>query len=221
VDLVFVLDVSTTMGFVIGRLADEIHEVGRVIANAGATAQYGLVVFVDDVRVAQDGRPYDNVEALAADFRRFAAFASGNGQLSGRGDNVDWPENSLDALHAAATRFDWRDGGDTARIVVHVTDDGFAERGVRLSGLAVQRDYGETVARLKERRIRVASFGAELGGSCECEDVTAGLRADFRGSPSIPAATGGAAFDVDRVAAGTLRLADAIGPLVRSGLCHD
>jgi len=222
VDVVFVLDVSTTMGFVLDRLAREIEAVDAEVRKHDRAPHYGLVVFVDDVMVVDGGAPFTDIAALAKEFDRWARFTADNRQIRADGDNLDWPENSLDALHAAATRFQWRDADDTVRVVVHATDDGFAMAGDVLSGaVTVEHDYAQTVAALGEAHVRVATFTARIGGKCECEDVTAGFMAPHGDAPSLPDATGGAAFDLDEVARGRLHFADAIPSLVTNAVCDE
>ncbi len=222
VDVVFVLDVSTTMSFVLDRLAHEIAAVDAEVRKHDATPHYGLVVFVDDVKVVDGGKAFTDIAELAREFRKWKAFTADNRQISHTGDNLDWPENSLDALHAAATDFAWRDADDTVRVVVHATDDSFAKAGDVLSGtVTVQHDYDETVAALQRAHVRVATFTAPIGGQCECEDVKPGFMAAFGDDPSLPDATGGAAFDIDDVAGGRLHFADAITPLVTNAICDE
>jgi hypothetical protein len=222
VDVVFVLDVSTTMAFVLDRLAREIAAVDAEVRKHDATPHYGLVVFVDDVQVVGGGKAFTDIDELAREFRKWSAFTADNGQIKHASDNLDWPENSLDALHAAATDFAWRDADDTVRVVVHATDDSFGKAGDVLSGaITVQHDYGDTVAALRDAHVRVATFTAPIGGQCECEDVKPGFMATFGGDPSLPDATGGAAFDIDDVAGGRLHFADAIPPLVTNAICEE
>jgi hypothetical protein len=218
VDVVFVIDVSTTMAFALDRLADEIVALDASVRRHDADRRYGLVLFVDDVLVV-DGNPYTDAQTLRADFRRWARFTSTNRQLRSEATNVDWPENGLDALGAAVRSFAWRDAEDTLRLVVYASDDDFGEAGDVQSGQAVHGTYDGTLRALKRAQIRVASFTAPIGGQCECEDVRAGFMADHRGRPAIPVATGGAAFNLDEVAAGRLTFERALSPLIDGLVC--
>jgi hypothetical protein len=219
---VFVLDVSTTMGFVLGELSEEIVAVDAEVRKHDPSPQYGLVVFVDDVMVVGGGEPLRDIAELRAEFDRWAAFTSDNRQIRAGGANLDWPENSLDALHAAATAFAWRDADDTVRMIVHATDDSFGSPGDRLSGtIDVDHGYDDVLAALERQQIRVATFTARIGGQCECEDVTAGFMTGWHGRASLPDATGGAAFDLDEVASGRLHFTDAVPPLVANAVCDE
>jgi len=221
VDVVFVIDVSTTMGFVLDALAREIEAVDAEVRKHDDAPRYGLVLFVDDVMVANGGRPFASIAALRAEFQRWAAFASSNRQIHTTAYNMDWPENSLDALYLAATRFQWRPAEDTLRLVVHATDDDFGEHGAVQSGQPVRHTYRGTVEALERASVRVATFAARIGGQCECVDVSPGWFTAYRGQPSIPDATGGAAFDIDEVALGKLALSDAVAATVESTVCRE
>ena len=219
IDVVFVIDVSTTMTFMLRHLSEEIASLDAVVRRHDAEPRYGLAVFVDDVVLVNGGRPYADVDALRRDFEHWAAFTSTNRQLGSELLNLDWPENSLDALHAAATGFDWRPAEDTVRLIVHATDDTFGDGGYWLSGGQVRHGYAQTVEALREAHVRVATFAARIGGRCACENVEAGFFAPYRGQPSIPDATGGAVFDIDEVASRRLRFADAVTGLVGNAVC--
>jgi hypothetical protein len=222
VDVVFVLDVSTTMGFVLDKLSREIEAVDAEVRKHDATPHYGLVVFVDDVKVVDGGKAFTDIRALAKEFDRWAKFTADNRQIGAGGSNLDWPENSLDALHAAATQFEWRDADDTVRVIVHATDDSFGSAGDVLSGtVTVAHDYAQTVAALRSAQVRVATFTAAIGGKCECDDVGAGFTKRHADEPSLPDATGGAAFDIDDVARGQLHFADALPSLVTNAVCDE
>ena len=219
VDVVFVVDVSTTMGFMVDRIEQGILTIDASLHGLAKDPRYGLVVFVDDVEVANGGLAFTSVDELRAELRRWHAFTSSNRQIRTDTRNTDWPENSLDALHAAAVDFAWRPSSTTARLVVHATDDDFGEVPAIQSGVPIQHTYAETVSALRANQIRVSSFGARLGGECECLDVTRGILSPFEGSPSIPAATGGAAFDLDDVYGGRLTLNAAIEATLGQAVC--
>jgi hypothetical protein len=221
VDIVFVMDVSTSMGPFLSSLADEIETVDQALAalDLPSPAHYGLVVFVDDFAILGGAAPYPDAATLRADFQDWSAFTSTNQQVGGGGTNTTWPENSLDALSAAATAFQWRPAASTLRLVIHTTDDTFWDGPTNANGVDIQHGYTDTVDALQEREIRVFSFAAQIGGQCECEDVTPGWSTPFGGSPPIPEATGGGVFDIDLVLAGQVSLADAIPQAVIDTMC--
>ena len=221
IDVVFVMDVSTTMGPFLGTLADQILGVDQAIAALGlpSAPHYGLVVFVDDFALLGGGQPYADAAALQADFQMWSDFTSSNSQVSGAGSNGTWPENSLDALHVAATAYAWRPADSTLRIIIHTTDDTFSEAPAVLDGIAVQHDYPQTVQALQDARIRVFSFTADIGGSCNCEDVTPGWSTPYQGQPPVPEATDGARFDIDQVLTGVLDLSEAINTSIEGAVC--
>lgn len=219
IDIVFAVDVSTTMHFMLGKIEREIAAVDAAARAQGLDARYGLVVFVDDVKVANGGKAYDDLAALQRDLAAWQAFTASNRQILGEAANLDWPENTLDALHAAATEFAWRPAATTLRTIVHATDDDFGEPPAVQSGQAVQHTYRQTVAVLRAAEVRVFSFAARVGGQCECLDVRAGLYTDYRGQKAIPEATGGAVFDIDEVAAGRLNFGQALSGALQTAIC--
>ena len=221
VDIVFVMDVSTSMMGFLNTLASEIDAVDAAIAGLQlpSAAHYGLVVFVDDTAILNTGAPYPDVASLRADFEMWANFTASNQQVGGGNLNTTWPENSLDALYAAATGFQWRPAEDTLRIVIHTTDDTFWDGPATQNGVTIQHGYEEVVMALQERQIRTYTFAAQIGGMCSCEDVTPGWSSPYAGQTPIPEATGGQVFDIDLVLVGQVSLSDAIPAAVEDTLC--
>jgi hypothetical protein len=222
VDIVFVMDVSTSMGPFLNKLAQEILAVDQAIQQLELVAppQYGLVVFVDDTRFISNGQPYTDLNQLKQDFETWSSFTSSNQQTMGSGFNTTWPENSLDALHRAAKEFAWRPATQTLRMIIHTTDDTFWNGPTTQDGVQIQHSYAETVAALQEQQVRVFSFAAKLGGSCECENVQPGWFSPYQGAPAIPDATGGAAFDIDQVLSNQISLSAAIHGAVDQTRCQ-
>ncbi|MBC8070860.1 MAG: hypothetical protein IAG13_21210 [Deltaproteobacteria bacterium] len=223
IDIVFVMDVSTSMGPFLSKLADEILVVDQALADLGlpSAPHYGLAVFVDDSALLNMGAPYLDAETLRSEFTMWSTFTSTNSQVSGGGSNSTWPENSLDALYAAAVGFQWRPSGDdTLRLIIHTTDDAFWNGPTTADGVDILHGYDETVDALQQAEIRTFSFAAQIGGSCECEDVTPGWSAPYQGQPALPEATDGGVFDIDLVLAGQLSLSAAINGLVEDTMCE-
>ena len=142
IDVVFVLDVSSSMGFVLDKLSDEID--GVVAAATQLTQQaeanaphFGLIPFVDnhviDLGGAQEGGMVHldgNSLRNAFQFHQ-ATFTEPN---RNPGDGVSGPtmqnpiceENALDALYFAAKDFPWRP--NATHLIIVATDDTFLER---------------------------------------------------------------------------------------------
>lgn len=222
-DIVFAMDVSTSMGGFIDALAEEILAVDAALQalDLSAPPRYGLVVFVDDVVLLNGGAAYASVEDLRADFLEWSAFTATNQQAGGGGYNMQFPENSLDALVAAAEGFAWSPGNtdEALRVVIHTTDDTFWEGPRMADGEMIVHDYGETIDILQSRGIRVATFAATQGDSCECVDVRPGWFEDYEGQPSIPAATDGSAERIDDVLDGTVSLTTGIPAIIDAAIC--
>lgn len=223
IDIVFVMDVSTSMGPFLSKLADEILVVDQALADLGLpnAPHYGLAVFVDDSALTNGGAPYPDAMTLQGEFTMWSTFTSTNSQVSGSGFNSTWPENSLDALYAAAVGFQWRPpGDDTLRLIIHTTDDTFWNGPTMQDGVMIQHGYDETVDALQAAQIRTFSFAAQIGGMCECEDVTPGWSTPYQGKTALPEATDGGVFDIDLVLAGQLSLAAAIEGLIEDTMCE-
>ncbi len=224
IDVVFVLDVSTSMGPMLQALQDDIAEVwtaADALTDLDEATHFGLIVFVDDYLVTNAGETYTDVATIQTRFNQWYTHTSSNEQTQSTASNTDWPENSIDALYAAAAEYDWRDQATTLRVVIHATDDTFREAPDSFtSGIAVQHNYADTVAALQAGTIRVMSFAAHLGGPAGDEDVEPGFFTDYDGQSSIPAATSGAVFDITQVGS-TISLADAINEFVAEEFCSD
>ena len=218
-DVVFVIDVSTSMADEVAGIREGIDSIWAATQSRSIDARFGLVVFVDDVAAVDGCAPFDSVSALQSELMSWQSFTSSNGQPGGSSSsNSDCAENSLDAIHTAATTCAWRP--EATHLLIHVTDDTFAERPARLSdgffggGIPVQRTYAETLEALVAREIRVGAFAApgagEHCGAGTSPDVGRGFHAPYMGMPSLPEATGGRAWSIRDVRAGTLDMAEAI-----------
>lgn len=226
-DVVFVIDVSTSMADEVEQIRVGMDSIWTAAQELTDNAQFGLVVFVDDVVAVNGCGPFASREAMQSEFARWREFTSTNGQPGGGGfSNSDCAENSLDALHAAASMCPWRDGA--THIVIHVTDDTFAERPATLSGtgfgggIEVQHTYAETVAALVEQEVRVGVFAAptaEYCGAGTSGDTAQGFFEPYMGMESIPDATGGRAWSIREVRSGTLDMAAAINEFTEAEYC--
>lgn len=221
VDIVFVIDVSTTMAELIQILSDEILAVDAAVAELDLLGEthYGLAVFVDDALLVNEGAPYEDALALQADFDMWAAFTATNQQVGGGNGNFTFTENSLDALYFAAADFEWRPELTTTRIIIHVTDDTFWDGPTVGNGVNILHGYAETVDALQDQSIRVYSFADDIGGACECEDVTPGWSMPYMNMPAIPEATDGGVYAVNQILLGQISLSDAIDAAVEESFC--
>jgi hypothetical protein len=221
VDIVFTMDVSTTMGPFIQILSNEILAVDAAIADLELPEppHYGLAVFVDDAMLLNGGAPYADAVALQSDFDTWAAFTASNQQVGGGNSNSTWTENSLDALYFAADEFAWRPADTTIRMVIHTTDDTFWNGPTVGNNIPILHGYAETVQRLQDQMVRTYVFTDDIGGSCNCEDVTPGWSSPYMGMLPIPDATDGGMYPIAEVLGGAVSLADAINIAVEESYC--
>jgi hypothetical protein len=223
IDIVFSMDVSTSMLGILQKLENEILAVDDKLKTLTVVpdVNYGLVVFVDDYKIINNGAPYADVQTLKSDFNFWWNFTQSNQEVNGGGSNVDWPENSIDALYTAAVAFQWRPVEDTVRLVIHCTDDTFGDKGALLSGIPVQRSYDEAVQALQGAKARVFVFADndKTGGPGNNEDVSFGFFTPYQGKTPIPDATDGGAFNINLVNNGQLSLSAAITDSVEQSLC--
>jgi hypothetical protein len=184
VDVVFVLDVSSSMGFVLDQLEQGIGQVVTAANDLAPDAHFGLVPFVDNF-VLDDSGDLDGgvVHTGASTLQAAFAYYRENFTTPNRnpGDGLSGPttqnpiceENALDALYAAATAFPWRPSA--TRVIIVATDDTFIEHPDNYGdrdgdGDTTSTDYpregdypalrtlSETVTALTGNRIRVFSF---------------------------------------------------------------
>ncbi|MBF0430110.1 MAG: VWA domain-containing protein [Fibrobacteria bacterium] len=111
VDVVFILDVTGSMGGEIAAVRDNIIQFGDALSLQGIDYQLGMVTFYDVI---------GNIYPLTQDIELFKSYV-GQQQASGGGDG---PENSLDALMEGAL-LDFRKGSQ--KIFIWITDYNYHE----------------------------------------------------------------------------------------------
>lgn len=210
-DLVFVLDVSTTMNE-LAKLREAVGQAFESVAARALDVRFGLVSFANDVVVHGEG----------AFQSRDAFFGELDGQLvpgvfvpdpdrPRQLMNFDFQENSLDALMRAASGFAFRD--EARRYLLLMTDDTFLQPPAVFSdGTPAVHSYAEVARTLVEREIRLFSVHAPLHG--------AGLSSAFDGAPSLVEATRGAWFEVADVDRGSLSLGALLSDLIAGRICN-
>jgi hypothetical protein len=184
VDVVFVLDTSSSMGFVLQQLEQQIAQVVTASNTLAPNAHFGLIVFqdnhvLDNTGPLEGGKVHTEASTLQTRFNHYRTVYTNNNRNPADGasgltmQNPICEENSLDALYAAANEFPWRP--NATRVVIVATDDTFLESpdnyGDRDNdGLTNKTDYpregdypamhalGETVTALRDAKIRVFSF---------------------------------------------------------------
>ncbi|NVB84590.1 MAG: VWA domain-containing protein [Kofleriaceae bacterium] len=182
VDVVFVLDTSSSMDFVLTKLDAQIAQVVTAANMVAADAHFGLIPFQDNSVLDSTGSMgvvHTTAASLQTAFKYYRDTFTANNRNPGDGpsgpttQNPICEENSLDALYAAAATFPWRD--NATRVVILATDDTFLERADNYGdrdgdGLTNKTDYPregnypaartmtETVTALREAKVRVFSF---------------------------------------------------------------
>ena len=184
IDLVFVLDLSSSMNAVLGTLEREIDRVVDAANKLQAGAQFGLVTFVDNVKLDETGpleagRVHTEASSLGTAFAHYQAVYTAHNRNPGDGPNGPTTqnpiceENALDALYEAASAYPWRAG--STRVIIVATDDTFLEAPdnygdrdgdgktdkqdfPREGDYPAHRTVRETVAELRRQKVRVFSF---------------------------------------------------------------
>jgi hypothetical protein len=194
-DLVFVLDVSTSMDE-IATLRGAIEVLFDSVGAESLAVRVGLTTFENDVIVHRRGAFLDR----ATFFRELdSQLVSGSwipdANLPRQLLNLELEENLLDALHRSATEFDFRP--EACRALFAMTDDTFLEPPAVFSdGTRVLHSYPEVASVLTERDI--ALYSVHLGTKGR------GLSSDHRGESSLVERTGGDWLELGEVRASSL-----------------
>ena len=209
-DLVFVLDVSTTMDEM-ASLRGAIEELFDFIGGSDLDVRFGLTTFVNDVIVHRDGSFLDR-DAFFSEFdsQLVAGKWVPDAQNARQLVNFDFAENSLTALYRSATEFEFRQGA--RRYFLLMTDATFAEPPSEFSdGTRARHGFGEVSQTLEEREIRLFSVHDGSRGQ--------GLSTPHRGRPSLVALTRGTWFELSEVSSGALTLDTLLADLLVAPAC--
>lgn len=233
-DVVLVVDVSTSMTGELAAIRAGVTGLWQTAHDLSSDAQISMVVFVDDA-LAIDGRPpfamdggcmpFTSAADLASQLDSWQMQCATNQSPVSHLQNHDCTENSLDAM-MAATMCPTRMG--STRVLIHVTDDTFAERPAVLSGewgggVHVQFNYVETTTALTDGHWHLGVF-AETGVGDDCgagrsPDVGRGFSGPYNAMTSLPEVTGGHFWDLREVRAGRLDMASSINDFLRTVYC--
>lgn len=150
-DIIFVLDVTGSMGNEIDNVKNNIIEFADSLSNKGIDYQLGLVTFLDNI---------ENVYPFTNDVQLFhQQIAAQNAHGGG-----DGPENSLDAL-ATAADFDFRE--QSKRIIIWITDSNYHEQD-NITG----KSKSEVVNKILSNGIVVNAIGNEAFKSTYYDPIT-------------------------------------------------
>jgi hypothetical protein len=210
-DLVFVLDVSTTMNE-LSRLRAAVESAYAVVEARGGAVRFGLTTFENGVHVHRDGAFldrqafFDELDALLLP-GSWVPDPDRPRQLM----NFDLQENVLDALAWSAEGFDLRPNARHDFLLM--TDDTFREPPEVFSdGTPALHSYEQVAAALEAHGIRLFSVHAPLRGR--------GLSSDHDGEPSLVERTGGDWFDIADVDRGALDLDVLLSDLLAGRTCR-
>jgi len=234
VDVVFVMDVSGSMGPFFDKIEKEIFTVDERLRKLKLAGEphYGLVAFVDDTEIHDKGKPVADAMAIYDGFQ-WARKLAGLAQIHAMEFNGTFVENSLDAIHLAVTGFAWRPAKSTHRMIIHVTDDSFWDGpsdkpgvcddfaiGITCDVKGSTHPYEEVVNALREEKVWLSAFAAKsrwfTGGVV---DTQPGFFGPYNGHPSLPESTGGAVWEIKEVNDGKVSLADTITDAVAETKC--
>lgn len=216
IDVVLTVDVSSSMVAELEALRDAAVGLVERLRALDESARVSLVVFIDDALAVGECAPLEG-PALRDELEAWRVRAPEDRSPVSDTLNQDCPENSLDALALAAGGCAWREGA--AHLVVHVTDDTFAERPAVLSGpfgggIVVQSTYAEAADVLVAEGARVIAVARQgQGESCgagRSPDVGQGFHTPYMGMVSLPERTGGVALSLPDLVDGELDLAAVI-----------
>lgn len=137
VDVVFVLDVSSSMNFVLEELEQDVSRVVTAATELAPDPHFGFIGYADNHAFGlggslEGGRVHTEASTLQAAFREFLDTYTQHNRNPGDGpsgpttQNPICEENSVDAIYAAATEFPWRESA--TRVIIVATDDTFIER---------------------------------------------------------------------------------------------
>jgi hypothetical protein len=206
VDVVFVLDVSSSMNFVLEQLGTGIGDVVAAANGLAPDAHFGLIPFVDNHAIdltgdLEGGKVHTQASTLQAAFTyTMSTYTNpnrnpGDGPTGPETQNPICEENAADALYAAATEFPWRD--NATRVIILATDDTFLERPdnygdrdgdgdwdqtnfPREGNYPALRTMAETVLALQTARVRVFAFTKlEPPGTWDFDKCGTGRRLDW------------------------------------------
>jgi hypothetical protein len=250
VDVVFVLDVSSSMGFVLDKMKGEIGAVVSAANQLAPDAHFGLVAFADNHRLdlsgpLEGGKVHTAAATLQAAFADIRTVYTGSNRNPGDGPNGPTnqnpicEENALDALVGAIDEFPWR--ANATRVIIVATDDTFIEPPdnygdrdhdgdtsstdyPREGDYPAGSSYAETTARVVGRKARIFSFTRLV--PCDTPrrfawaDISDGWSTPYQGEPPLPEATQGRNYDLAEVEEGTLSLSTTIQSVVLESYCN-
>lgn len=188
-DLVFVLDVSTTMDE-IAALRGSIEALFDRIDAQALDVRVGLTTFENDIVVHRDGEFLDRASFFRElDSQLLEGTWIPNPELNRQLVNLELPENSLGALYRSVNGFEFRPAA--RRFLLLMTDATFLEPPAVFSdGTPAMHPYTDVEASLERVHVNLFSIHAPAYGS--------GLSEPHNGEPALVDASEGSWLDIDR-----------------------
>ncbi len=209
-DLVFILDVSTTMDEM-AALRGAIEDIFDFVRANSLDVRFGLTTFENEVVVHRRGEFLDREAFFAElDSQLVEGAWVPNPELPRQLLNFDFPENILDALYFSTTDFRFREGA--RRYFLLMTDASFLEPPSTFSdGTPVLHSYAEVRDALAGHQVKLFSVHASGHG--------AGLSSAYRSQDPLVEASEGSWFNLSDVSRGRLTLDTLLGDLVMGQPC--
>jgi hypothetical protein len=136
IDVVLVLDVSSSMGYLLDKLGNEISGIVDAANKLKPGAHFGMIGFADNGAFATNGSDANGIihtkaatlKSAFSDFKNTYTDYNRNPADGPNGltdQNPLCEEDSLDSIYMAAHDYPWRPGA--ARVIIVTTDDTFLE----------------------------------------------------------------------------------------------
>jgi len=209
-DLVFVLDVSTSMDEM-AALRTAIQELFDFSEANGLDVRFGLTTFENDVIVHGDGEFMERTRFFEEfDSQLIPGIWVPDPELPRQLLNFDFPENSLDAIYRAAS--DMPFAPNSRRYVLLMTDSNFLEPPAVFSdGTPVRHRYAEVERALRDNEVKLFAVHDTSAGE--------GLSRNWKGRPPLVSQSGGTWFEISQITTGALTLNDVLAKFIMRSVC--
>lgn len=209
-DLVFVLDVSTSMDEM-AALRTAIQELFDFSEVSGLDVRFALTTFENDVIVHGDGGFMERARFFEEfDSQLIPGVWVPNPDLPRQLLNFDFPENSLDAIYRAAS--DMPFAANSRRYILLMTDSNFLEPPAVFSdGTPVRHRYADVERALRDNDVKLFAVHDTSAGE--------GLSRNWKGQAPLVSQSGGTWFEISQITTGELTLNDVLAKFIMRSVC--